>query len=365
MLKLFKTLIAVCLVVTFIDVSGQSTYDDRQKKRKAENAKIEKYVRANVSKTPQADINAFKKTLIPNDDHPRNYTKDEIASHVVSFKRSYWKLQYFVKYPEALTVFTDEPTNGCINGNFERGDLESYILESNDGTLPGGAYDEGHCDFDPASILYLFENEGFNTDNFQIVDNTETDSLTGYTRVHGGTYAVKINSADPLANPIIGTNECKPNRGVNKLSKKFTLESTSEELSLYFALVLEDAGHVDDLEQPMFIAIARAENGTVLDKICNVAIPGSPFLEEFNDDNDVDCGHGTILGRDWDCESLEVSGEIGDTITLEIYVTDCGATAHFGYAYVDDICKPCIKDSCNNSGSIDLNPSDPCFDGNG
>ena len=38
---------------------------------------------------------------------------------------------------------------------------------------------------------------------------------------------------------------------------------------------------------------------------------------------------------------------------------------HFGYAYVDDICEPCIKDSCNNTGGIDLNPSDPCFDTEG
>ena len=365
MQQLLKTLIAVCLIVTFTNVSGQDSYANRLKKMKAENAKIETYIRANVSKTPEADINAYIKTLVPNQDHPRNYTKEEIAEHVVAFKKSYWRLQYFVKYPEALAPFTDEPTNGCRNGNFERGDLEYYILESNDGTLAGGGYSEGHCDFDPASILYLPEFEGFNVDNFLIVDNTETDSFTGYSRVHNGTYAVKINSADPLANPIIGTQECKPNRGVNKLSKKFTLESTSEELSLYFALVLEDAGHVDDLEQPMFIAIARAENGTVLDKICNVAIPGNPFLEEFNDDNDIDCPHNTILGKDWDCESLEVSGEIGDTITLEIYVTDCGASAHFGYAYVDDICEPCIKDSCNNTGSIDLNPSDPCFDTEG
>ncbi|MFT7592597.1 MAG: hypothetical protein ACI9UJ_002536, partial [bacterium] len=49
----------------------------------------------------------------------------------------------------------------------------------------------------------------------------------------------------------------------------------------------------------------------------------------------------------------------------EIYVTDCGAGAHFGYAYVDDICEPCIKDSCNNTGGIDFNPSDPCFDTDG
>lgn len=365
MQQLLKTLIAACLIVTFSNVSGQDSYANRLKKMKAENAKIETYIRNNVSKTPRAEISAFVNTLQPSVDHPKKYTDEEIAAHVTTFKRNYWRLDYFSKYPEAVSIFTDKPVDDCLNGNFELGNLSTYTLESSHDDMTNGGYESGHCDFDPAGIDYVYEAEGDNLDNFLIVDNSETDSLTGFTRVNSGTYAVRINSADPLDNPIGPNSECWPNKGVNKLSKKLILESTSEELSLYFALVLEDAEHISSVEQPMFIAIARSENGTVLDKICNVAIPGNPFLEEYEDENDVDCGHNTILGKDWDCESLEVSGEIGDTITLEIYVTDCGAGAHFGYAYVDDICEPCVKDSCNNTGSINLNPSDPCFDTEG
>jgi hypothetical protein len=361
MLKLLKAVIAVCLLVTFSDVSGQSDYKYRLKKMKAENAKIEKYVDANVSKTPRADINAYIKTLVPNVDHPRTYSRDEIADYVKAYKHSYWRLQYFVKYPEAIAIFTDEPVEDCENGDFESGNLSTYTLESSDESVTDGGYFGGHCDFDPTSIAYNFEFEGLNEDNFYVVNNSTQDSITGFDKVNSGTYAVKLNSASPLENPVSGTAVCTPHHGVNKLSKKIVLESTSDELTLYYALVLEEADHIPVEKQPMFIAMARTQDGTILDKICNVAIPG-PFFDEFTNNS---CWDRPILGKDWDCESLEVSGEIGDTIILEIYVTDCGAGGHFGYAYVDDICEPCIKDSCNNTGSIDLNPSDPCFDTEG
>ncbi len=65
MQQLLKTLIAVCLIVTFTNVSGQDSYASRLKKMKAENAEIEAYIRANVSKTPEADINAYIKTTGP------------------------------------------------------------------------------------------------------------------------------------------------------------------------------------------------------------------------------------------------------------------------------------------------------------
>jgi hypothetical protein len=363
MLKLFKTLLAVCLVVTFSDVSAQSNYKYRLKKMQAENAKIEKYIRANVANTPRADINAFIKTLIPTADHPKKFTQSEIDASVKTFKKRYWRIHYFSKYPAVYSLFTDQPVLNCENGDFEDGNLNGFILESSDAST-GDGYNGGHCDWDPTSIMYTPEFEGFNEDNFLIVDDAEQDSITGFDMVHGGNFAVKLNSAKPLETALLGNNLCYPYKGVQKLSKKIVLESTGEELSLYFALVLEEAGHIAVEDQPIFIALARAENGTVLDKICNVAIPG-PFFDEYETENDADCPHNTVLGKDWDCESLEVSGDIGDTITLEIYVTDCGAGGHFGYAYVDDICEPCIKDSCNNTGGIDLNPSDPCFDTEG
>ena len=133
----------------------------------------------------RADINAFIKTLIPTADHPKKFTQSEIDASVKTFKKRYWRIHYFSKYPAVYSLFTDQPVLNCENGDFEDGNLNGFILESSDASTEDG-YNGGHCDWDPTSIMYTPEFEGFNEDNFLIVDDTEQDSITGFDMVHGG-----------------------------------------------------------------------------------------------------------------------------------------------------------------------------------
>lgn len=355
----------LCLVMSISNLQAQTNYADQLKKMKAEDAKIEKFINSNLRNTPQSEVNAFIKKLVPNEDHPNKYTDSEKASLVKTFKRGYWKRKYFERYPAARDIYRP-PFDGCHNGNFETGSAATYLLES-DNAIEGDGYTGGHCDFDPTILPYVPEMYGSNFDNFRIVDNTGADPVVGIDRVNSGTYAMRINKFDPLENPFSNNPdpECLPEHGVNKLSKQLVLTSTNQDLTFYYALVLEDANHVSSEKQPMFIAMARDENGNVLDQFCQVALSSNPFLNEVTNPNTYGCGFNSVMYKDWDCTSLEVEGEVGDTVTLEIYVTDCGAGAHFGYAYVDDICEECVQDTCNTTGWLDLNNTDPCFDTTG
>lgn len=104
-----------------------------------------------------------------------------------------------------------------------------------------------------------------------------------------------------------------------------------------------------------------------------ILLPGRVFLDPMSPNTATDIivssstdpffqhsgtGSNKINYRDWSCATIDLSGDIGQQVTVVIITTDCAHGAHYGYAYIDDWCGNCegattgnvtinaIQDSC-------------------
>ncbi|MEM6686835.1 MAG: hypothetical protein AAF617_13710, partial [Bacteroidota bacterium] len=276
---------------------------------------------------------------------------------------------YFEQYPETRALYKSRPAPLCENGGFEYGNFNVYEGASASGA--GGGYKFDECEAIPVNGVgnynWIPDNlTNPNVDHFKIVSpgNDPIVAAGGgqLNRVHSGNYAARVNSPSKFVNPTITfTNFCYPNFGINRLIKNITLQQDGvQEISFYYALVSEFPDH--DNQNPVFIARALNANQAEFDRFCIISNPNNnPFFNRFTPaPNECSSNPRDILWKDWDCATLEVSGKAGDVITLEFIVTDCGQGAHYGYAYIDDICVPCDGDGTNDEGSIDLDELNPC-----
>ncbi|MCB9263169.1 MAG: T9SS type A sorting domain-containing protein [Flavobacteriales bacterium] len=339
------------LLVIFVSFCGfglanaQSTtdYGSRTTAVNNEEKKIEAYITQNLSKTPSSAISDFKKSLVSDVDHPTTYTSTEINQKVDQFKRGYWRIQYFISNPEAMKAYRASESSDCSNGDFESGTFNNFNLWDAGG--PGGSngYHGGECSFLPTTMIPAAPNP-----NLFTITNVGNDPIVGIPMVHSGQHAARINSDNP----------CTAQFGVNKLTRTFNLTADRNEITFSYALVMQNpSGH--GTRQPVFVARVLDASGNELDRVCHFADATDPF---FSSQVINHCYNTLTVWADWTCDELEIGGKAGESYTLEIWATDCGAGAHWGYAYVDDICEPCQADPCNDQGSIDLNPTDSCWD---
>ncbi|WP_430412762.1 T9SS type A sorting domain-containing protein [Kordia sp.] len=333
----------------------------------AHEKRVEVYIQKNLSKPlPQTELKKFI-TGFNEGEHGLAFeqlSKEEQNMHIQSYKKSYLKYNYFTENPKERELYKAEVGPLCENGDFEYGNFNLYEGTS---AFGAGGYRVGECEAIPVvgagTYSWIPDNmSNPDVDNFQIVtqgyDPIVLQNGGFLNRTNSGTYAARINSPRKLVNPTLPGQECFPNFGMNRLIKTITLtESGTQTILFTYALVSEFPRHGN--RNPFFIARALDQNQTEFDRICVISNPANnPYFNEFFP-NSFDCPNPTkVLWKDWTCAALEVSGNVGDVITLEFIMTDCAFGGHYGYAYVDDIC----IESCDpgTEGSIDLDDLDPC-----
>ena len=338
---------------------------------------VEEFTKKNVQNVPQEQLTKFKNSLelgehgfLFNDLSPQ-----EQKEYVDNFKKNYLRVQYFEKHPEAWIPYQAEMAPICVNGGFEDGDFNNYQGQSAIGSQGGyNGSPNGECSAVPTSGFGGFAwtpttlDPNNNNDNFTLVSagndpivatggGNQLSMINPNSPDPNNSTAVRINSSRPL--PSSGS--CSPNRGINRLIKPITLtEDGIQTVRFYYALVAEFPSHTN--RNPIFVARALDGNDAELDRLCVISNPaGNAFFTRFTPNpypcttNQVD-----ILWQNWTCAELKISGNAGDVINLEFIVADCGFGAHFGYAYVDDICVEACQPGDDFQGSIRLNEFDPC-----
>lgn len=139
-------------------------------------------------------------------------------------------------------------------------------------------------------------------------------------------------------NPYNGNNMAKINDAVGyyhatKLSQTDTITSAdlTETLYVNWGVVLEDPSH-PLVDQPTF-SISVLRNGVALDTFFADATTAAATWA------DAGTGWGgSPLYYNSDTYSYDLSGfSIGDLITIEMWVADCGYGGHGGYAFLDGI----------------------------
>jgi hypothetical protein len=156
------------------------------------------------------------------------------------------------------------------------------------------------------------------------------DSLIGIQRVKFGDKALKLND---IYNHTGGT-QCSGANGVNKLEKRFKVTEDNRDITVWYAVALENpSGHSNT--QPYFsIRCDRAP----LSDLCFDA----DILDCDSIYNDPNCSPQKMDVLDWSCHRIKIPKDMIDSIaTLEIEMADCGLGGHNGYAYIDGICEDC------------------------
>jgi len=230
----------------------------------------------------------------------------------------------------------------CGNGDFES-DLDAAEWAGGRGSVP----DSGDPDF--ASFVAGLQGGPLSSaSSRQTLVTAGTDTTVGINQVApvgldgtpgGSTRAVRIGNA-------------VDNFGSELLSKTFTVTAAESVIRFWYAAVFEDPGHPPH-QQPSFWVRVVDSTGAVLPGVVDLGNNSDKLVSDGTNPFFV-LHQGGVLYRDWSCAQIDLSGHVGETVTVQFVTEDCAQGAHFGYAYVDNFCGSCQGDP---SGTIEVNPS--------
>jgi gliding motility-associated-like protein len=121
------------------------------------------------------------------------------------------------------------------------------------------------------------------------------------------------------------------NYWASKISQTFLVDPSNADFSYSYAAVMQDPGHPLG-EQPYFIA-------RVFDQAGNPIVCGN-FESTAGDGSAGWTTLGQIEYKDWSTVIVPLQAYIGQNVTVEFTVGDCGQGGHYGYAYVEASCTP-------------------------
>ncbi|MEY2917052.1 MAG: hypothetical protein RIS73_766, partial [Bacteroidota bacterium] len=123
--------------------------------------------------------------------------------------------------------------------------------------------------------------------------------------------------------------------GAERVSYTFTIPANQNTFSLIYnyAVVLQDFGHTANIQPRMNIQVMNLTDNvpdpcSSFDFVVNGSLPG--FFTSRNSPANL-----PVRCKDWSAASINLDGHAGKTIRISFTTTDCGQTAHFGYAYID------------------------------
>jgi PKD repeat protein len=161
--------------------------------------------------------------------------------------------------------------------------------------------------------------------NRHVITNAPGTDVT-----QGGVIAVLSNTppgyqkAARLGNENVG-------RQAESLRYSYIPDSTSSIFRLYYALALQDPGHVP-AQQPRFEFVISDGLGQIIPCSQFSFLP-SPTPPGFN-------VQGNIKWCDWRTFSIDLSAYHGAPVTIEARTGDCSLAGHFGYGYIHGTCLP-------------------------
>lgn len=205
----------------------------------------------------------------------------------------------------------------CTNMDFETGTFFGWDLSS--GNITDSQLMTGCCPSAGAPQSTII-NTG----------TTPTDPYTGMslTSPLGGTYIARINDDATGAK-------------VNRISQTFSVTTMNSAFQMAFAAVLQSAGnHACNTQPNINITLRDSSNNILTCPYLSFSAPsglcpnGDPLWIAYG--NSSTGGH----YRNWTLQTIDLQRYIGTSITVEITVSDCTASGHYGYAYFDMKCVP-------------------------
>jgi gliding motility-associated-like protein len=153
-------------------------------------------------------------------------------------------------------------------------------------------------------------------------------------------YALKINYHDSYTS-------------LSKIQAKRYKTDNETQLKFNYKAVLQSITGDDHVgEQPFFKARVINASGAVVDEFCLI---GDPTNCIFKEAETMESDALVLYTPNWQSGILDISSiPNNENFTVEFIASRCGLGAHFGYAYIDDICL--LHSNENLQGSITLDP---------
>ncbi len=245
-----------------------------------------------------------------------------------------------------------DPT-GCSNGDFESGLVDPAYWQGSYGSVIIGQHAEAG-QLDQSTFV-----SGLPGGRFSIVSSGTSDPIISSLSTVAPTPA-NNNFAVRIGNSNTGGE-------AEMLTKTFKVTEENYIVSFDYAVVMQDPSHTE-LQNPSFML-------KVFDKAAESYVTGLVDLDGQGGDalvadtnNPFFASQGQVVyTKNWQCATVNLYPLIGKIVRLEFITKDCSRTAHFGYAYLDNLCAGCggaenfMVLAEEESSSCGL-PADFCFD---
>ncbi|WP_344832442.1 T9SS type A sorting domain-containing protein [Chryseobacterium ginsenosidimutans] len=318
------------LKITAQSYQQQYTQEEQERLTKVNSTEvaIENFISQNMSTYDFTEVTNNVNKI--KDENGQPLAGSAYQSALISAKKARLRDFYFEKNPEKLSLYYASPLQQCVNGGFEDngGSVNGYNFFYNKISTGWSIFNNN-----PTTPIAASPSA-----KATLVDNSVNDPLVGIPRVNNGTHAIRIGNSNFVGNE-------QDLFHVTKMTRTFVVNESS--ISFAFALVLEDGGstHVSSNTNPYYqVRLFDSSNQPIFTR--NVmANPSNPLFQQSNG----------ILYTNWLCENISTARFMGQTVRLEIILSDCGQGGHWGYGYFDDFCGFTCTTPSFNPG-ITLNP---------
>jgi len=183
------------------------------------------------------------------------------------------------------------------------------------------------------------------TNRFRIMsdtDGTPTDSLPGYDPLTGYNLPYCPTAFDTSIHKSIRIGNCGTGAEAEVLFYTMMVHPQNALLSVYYAIVAQSPLHALADNPSFVIRVARQSISgmwqQISDTLCyaissNVADSGVDGWHNYSTAN------GNGLYRDWHKATINLSNYLYEQVRIEIYMSDCGISGHYGYCYVTGDCQ--------------------------
>jgi hypothetical protein len=165
----------------------------------------------------------------------------------------------------------------------------------------------------------------------------ERNRIETVQEINGVLYDSRVNNKIKLESPngsqhIVRLGNSYDEYFSERLSYTFTVTDSTKYILYNYAIVLEDPGHSG---RPYFYVEIENEDCSKTFYYADNKVFADLSSETYNYIKNGSEYKQYYYYKDWSANLIDLSSEIGKTLTLTFITSDCGGGAHAGYAYFD------------------------------
>lgn len=235
-----------------------------------------------------------------------------------------------------------DPT-GCTNGDFEEGFINENFWTGEYGSVYGSGPFVGELNSSTFQCGIQTGSGAISLSNTRhtIIPAGDDPTIAPFT-TNGNLPVLKTVPDNTNNNYALRIGNSVSGRGAEMVTKSFVVEEENEIFSFDYAVVLENpSGHTPQ-EQPTFmVRVIDQTMGQERADLVDLGNGSNLLIADLNNDFFIPITQARIVYTLWQCAQINLSELRGHTVTVEFIVKDCAQGAHFGYAYIDNICSGC------------------------